>query len=112
MPKFSRFSLNYIKSKTRSGTLHWFVGVVLHLDRFLLKPWPTLQGVALAWSAEWAFRRYMYDFLASMNEIETFQHEEDSRCDVIANVDLVNSLWSDTKTGGATRVLTEIKETV
>lgn len=46
MPKFSRFSLNYIKSKTRSGTLHWFVGVVLRLlDRFLLKPWPTLQGV-------------------------------------------------------------------
>ena len=48
MPKFSRFSLNSIKSKTRSGTLHWFVGVVLHLDRFLLKSWPTLQGVALA----------------------------------------------------------------
>ena len=48
MPKLSRFSLNYIKSKTRSGTLHWFVGVVLHLDRFLLKPWPTLQEVALA----------------------------------------------------------------
>ena len=48
MPKLSRFSLNYIKSKTRSGTLHWFVAVVWHLDRFLLKPWPTLQGVALA----------------------------------------------------------------
>ena len=54
----------------------------------------------------------MYDFLASMNEIETFQHEEDGRCDVIASVDLVDSLWSDSKTGGATRVLTEIKETV
>lgn len=52
----------------------------------------------------------MYDFLASINESETFQHEEDSRCDVIASVDLVNSLWSDTKTGGATRVLTEIKD--
>lgn len=46
MPKFSRFSPNYMK--TRSGTLHWFVGVVFHLlDRFLLKPWPTLQEVAL-----------------------------------------------------------------
>lgn len=74
MPNFSRFSLNYIKSKTRSGTLHYICRCGFAFGSFSPQTLADLAGGRAGLIGRMGFPpvHAMYDFLASMNESETF----------------------------------------